>query len=43
MFYISQKHIMEEEDRDFTEEEDIEERRPHKGGIILRFDPTNTR
>ena len=30
---------MEEEDRDFTEEEDTEERRPHKGeeywGLIL--------
>jgi len=34
---------MEEEDRDFTEEEDTEERRPHKGGRILRFDPNKTR
>ena len=34
---------MEEEDRDFTEEEDTEERRPHKGGRISRFEPTNTR
>ena len=34
---------MEEEDRDFMEEEDIDERRPHKGGRILRLEPTNTR
>lgn len=34
---------MEEENIDFSKEEDKEERKPHKGGIILRFEPTNTR
>ena len=37
-----------EEDRDYVEEEDTQEeevkeqRRPHKGGRILRLEPTNT-
>ena len=34
---------MEKENRDYMEEDEREERRPHKGGRIIRFEPTNTR
>ena len=34
---------MEEEHRNYNEEEEREERRPHKGGRILILEPTNTR
>ena len=34
---------MEEENKEFSEEEEREERRPHKGGNILKLEPTNTR